>query len=223
LRGFLAALQLADSALPVGRFAHSAGLEALLATESLAEEELLELVESIVVSSAGPLDGTAVAHAHRARHLSALLELDRLVTARKLAPGARLASTACGRRLATLALKLTEAQPAVGFCVAVRARATDGNLAVIHGALARALGLDVEQAVLTELRSTAAALLSAAVRLGHLPAARAQVLLARLAGTLEASAWEALALAPEEMRSTAPELELHALAHEQLELRLFMS
>ena len=49
---------------------------------------------------------------------------------------------------------------------AVRNRRTDGNLAVIEGTLARALGVPVRDAVLTALRSGAAALLSAAVRLG---------------------------------------------------------
>src|SRR5207249_116248 len=65
LSAFLAALQLADSALPVGRFAHSAGLESLVAAGSPGEEELYELAESHVVSSVAPLDGAALAHAHR--------------------------------------------------------------------------------------------------------------------------------------------------------------
>jgi urease accessory protein len=223
LTSFLVALQLADSALPVGRFAHSSGLESLVAAGPLEEEELYELAESLIVSSVAPLDGVAVAHAHRAQEPTALRELDRLVTARKLAPAARTASTACGRRLAALGLELTDASPCSDFCASVRASQADGNLAVVEGALARALGLEIELAVLIELRSAAAAFLSAAVRLDRLGATRAQLLLQRLAPTLESSALAALALEPAEMHATAPELELHALAHERLERRMFMS
>src|SRR2546428_445079 len=80
-----------------------------------------------------PLDGAAVAHAHRAHDLASRLELDRLVTARKLAPGARIASTACGRRLALLGTELTEANPFRELCAVTRAGETDGNLAVVEG------------------------------------------------------------------------------------------
>src|SRR5262249_13195602 len=82
----LAALQLGDSALPIGRFAHSYGLETLLEDDPGAgEPEIGELVETLVIESVGPLDGVAVAHAHRAAgDVAVLLRLDRALTARKL-------------------------------------------------------------------------------------------------------------------------------------------
>ena len=222
---FLAGLQLADSALPLGRFAHSQGLEAFLAAEPDAgEDEIAELVESVVLEAVGPLDGVAVAHAHRAAargDLGGLGELDARLTARKLTPASRLYSTACGRSLATLVPLLTDRQPAVAFAERVRSNAIDGNLAVVEGALADALGLSEEAAVLVELRSAATGLLSAAVRLGRLSAFRAQALVRRLEPALVAAAEEARESA--ELRSTLPELELHALAHRRARTRLFVT
>lgn len=219
---FLAALQLADSALPIGRFAHSSGLEALLRGDSgVGESDLVEIVESFLLESAGPLDGVALAHAHRAGTLEELRMLDRLVTTRKLTPAARLASISCGRQLAGLAALLTETDPAAAYCAEAVEGATDGNLAVVEGALARARGLGEEEAVLLELRGAAWAILSAAVRLGRLSARRAQAALVGLEPALRAAATEALTLPAESMRSSVPELEVHALRHGWADARLF--
>jgi urease accessory protein len=222
---FLIALQLGDSALPNGRFAHSYGLEELVAWESeLGEATLFELIETMLLEVVAPLDGVALAEAHRLAGLcdiGRIAALDHAVTVRKITPASRHASIACGRRLAALVPDLTDDQAACELAMAVYTRASDGNLAIVEGALACAFGIDVENAVLLELRATAAALLSAALRLGRISASRAQVLAIRLVPVHRAALEVALAVAVTDMRASGPELDLAAMRHLRREGRLF--
>ncbi|HEX5146936.1 MAG TPA: urease accessory UreF family protein [Conexibacter sp.] len=234
----LNALQVADSTLPIGRFVHSHGLEAWLAAHPDAPaEQLAELVEAVVCESVAPLDATFTAHAHRASTPARLLALDDRLTARKLAPAARAASQAPGRQLAALAPQLVAAaragtlthdprRPAEDALVTylahrVRIRETDGNLAIVAGTLARALGVSAQDAVLVELRGAAGALLSAAVRLGALNPTGAQLALAQLGPAFARAAGDACTRTLDHVSATAPELELFALAHVRADARLF--
>ena len=224
---FVRCLQLSDSALPIGRFAHSLGLEALLNHEtSLNSDQLLEVVQSFVMQGAALLDGVAIAEAHRlqaAGDLTGLLKLDRALTARKLAPAARLASQRCGHQLSALAGSLTSDSILGLYCKAIGSGETDGNLAVVEGTLAAALGVPRAWAVLIELRGCAASLLSAAVRLGRLSATRAQELLRESELVIAQASREALSCPFHEMCSGAIELETYAMRHERADSRLFMT
>jgi len=219
---FLAALQLGDPGLPIGRFVHSHGLESWLAGHPGAgEAELEELVESVILEGVGPLDGAAVALVHRAVALGDLLELDRAVSARKSLPPARIASHACGRQLAVLAPRLSRDPLLLALVAAIRDGRADGNLAVVSGVLARALGIGERDAVLLELRGAMTSLLSSAVRLGRLGPIGAQTMALRLAPALSAAAGDALEREIGELYSSAVELDIAALAHGRRDARTF--
>lgn len=224
-RGFLSALQIADSALPIGRYVHSSGLEALLADDPDATEgDIAELVESFALHTVGPLDGVVVAEAHRAAaraDVESLVALDHLVTLYKLTPASRIVSTSCGQQLAALAPTLVDAEPVGALSRLVASGITPGNLAVVEGTLAQALGIGCAEAVLIELRGSAASLLSAAVRLGRLSALRAPSVLRSTEPVLLEAAETALRLTSDSVRSWTPEFDVHALRHRRAEVRLF--
>ena len=222
-QAFLAAMQLADSALPVGRFVHSSGLEAWLAEQDQPDpRQVSELVEAAVCAGVAPLDGTVVAHSWSAGSLSELVQLDHLIGARKLTPPSRAASEACGRQLAALAPVLAPADELVkSVADAVDRREANGNYAVIVGTLCRALGVPARESVLIELRSAAAGLLSAAVRLGAVTPRVAQSILAGLHDSLARAAGESLVRTLDELHASIPELEIHALAHRRASVRFF--
>jgi urease accessory protein len=220
---FLASLQLADSALPIGRFVHSYGLEAWLRDHEGPPAQLVaELVQTVVCEAVAPLDGVLLAHAHRGASIERLTQLDACLTARKLTPSSRHASVACGRKLASLGPSLARDDRRVTeLADLVHRRDTDGNLAIVEGALTRALGIAERDAVLIELRGAAASLLSAAVRLGAVSPTVAQIVLADLARSLHEAATDALARELDDVHATTPEIELYALAHTRAQARLF--
>lgn len=224
---FVRCLQLADSALPIGRYVHSQGLEALLDYDpTLDVDGLAEVVQSVIAQGVARLDAAAVAEGHRLESrgdVAGLVALDQALTARKLSPAARRASQTCGGQLAMLARWLASDPTLDSYCKAARTGEADGNLAVVEGALAAALGLPRGWAVVIELRGSAAGLLSAAVRLGRLSATRAQQLLRDCERVIAIAAEEALSCSVQEMCSSAIELEIHAMRHARADSRLFMT
>jgi len=221
---FLTALQLADGALPIGRYVHSGGLEKLLSRVERTPEKIRECIVLTILHGAGRCDAVAAAHAHRAfsaRDIEGVHAVDRRLLATKLSLPARNASLSCGRQLAKVTLQVWPHHTLNLFCAGVLSREEAGNLSVVSAAVCASRGLSLEHTLLIELRGTASNLLSAAVRLGHLKSIDGQLQLRQCEPAILRAAERAMAASLEDMSSTTIELEIAMLQHQDAPLKLF--
>ncbi|HXX66701.1 MAG TPA: urease accessory UreF family protein [Polyangiaceae bacterium] len=213
-------LQIADSAFPVGGFAHSAGLEAM--------------VHHGWPSTVVELDTYVAAHLWNVGHSSLpfvgaaydapadLVVIDRRLDALLSNHVANRASRTQGRAFIATAARVFD-DPEMGRLAQLADGGSHAHLAPLFGAAMATLGLSRREALTIHLHSALRGLLSAAVRLAVIGPHEAARMHDRRSQTLEAVLGECAELTVDGAATVVPLLDVVWTTHDGLYARLFQS
>jgi len=233
--GFLAALRLSDSMLPVGTYTASYGVEQYLNDGYIeTADDLGELIEGYLRGVIGPAEIVALGCAHRAAaadDVEAVLAADERLGAATLPAEFRESSEKAGEKLLSLLVEIDEGPFADAeragivdeYTAALESGATAGHYPVVLGMVCQQSGVDCREAAVVSAYSTVTGLLGAAQRLGRFGHTDIQAQLSGLFPVIEEVCEQYHDAELQSMCSFAPLADVMGMTHERADRRLFMS
>jgi urease accessory protein len=223
----LTLLQVCDTALPIGAFSFSNGLETYTQQGLITDVETLQTwLETLLRYTVHPGHLLPVALAYRATETADWAQLERLdqhITAMKHARELREASMRTGQRLLRLAGQVWPGPAVERMHALCREGRVIGHHALVMGMLGWELGLPERVVIEAVGYQWLCAMVSAALRLLPLGQVAGQRLLTTLLSSLPAIADDIGQQGWDELSSATPEYDIRAIQHETLYSRLFQS
>jgi urease accessory protein len=222
----LEAIRLADSALPVGTFTVSYGVEQFVQDGRVADAEDLEaLLTSYLHQLVGPGDLVTLRAAHAAVEdddLDVLCAADQRLLATTLAAELRESATQSGKRLLRLQRDVRRDPVLEAYADRVSTGAP-GMYAAVFGACTACRRVSVHRSCLAYCHAFVTGLIGAAQRLISLGHTEAQRILTALHSVMVAAVEDSADRSLDQMAPFAPLVDVLAAEHERAERRLFVS
>ena len=222
---FIAALQLTDSFFPSGAVTLSHGLETFLSDQSTAID-LPQLLHDYLERKIAPCDLVAYAHAYRAAaagDIERLHQVDRYLNVSLLPQELRQGSVRSGRGTLETLRRSVEEPLFQTFLAGVDAGKSGGHLPIGLGLLHRIWRIPQRRGGCMLLYAFMVNFLSAAIRLGCLGHREAQGLLIHFRPHVMPLVEQALERQLEEIGAFVPLVDIRAMQHAHLSVRLFSS
>ncbi len=220
-------IQWADSALPVGGFTFSGGVETAAGEGLIPDAVALEEYVETICRRSATLDGVAALWAHRAAiqaDFARMRQADDWLWCHKSGVEAQQMSLRMGHKLSELGRTLLPESPLTQeWDRALRSEEVVGCHATTLGVLFAACHLEEQALFSTLIYGVASQLLGAALRTLRISHIKTQQLLFRLATPLDALYASVASLRLDEMHTFAPEAEILASLHERGARRMFMN
>lgn len=228
MASWLTYVQLLDSALPIGGFSHSFGLETLVQMGVVQKpEQLRQYIETMLFQSWAPVDALAVKAVYEyapREDWPSLWLVDRTQHVQRAAVETREGVLKMGRRLNQLAKATRPELSWEPLQTAVREQRCFGTHPLIHGWISYHLQVPLGMAVEGYLYMCTMTCINSGLRLMSIGQTEGQRLLAQLLPVISAAWKEAQHLDPlEDGFANTPSAEIAMMRHEALYSRLFMS
>ena len=222
----LRTLQFGDSALPIGSFSFSNGLESAVHRGLVHDVETLREFVLTATGQAASADGIALLHSYRAaseEDLDGILLADAAVFNRKLLEEARTMTTRLGRKLAELSVRLDQNGLTTDWLEKIQKGRTPGTFPVTLGLVTQSAGLTEYSAFAAHQYGVATMILSASLRLVRVDHLDTQGILYGLNAVFEHEYQAVADAALEDMATFTPQMDILVASHAKDFVRMFMS